>query len=278
MERGYASNMGGGTSKAAGLILTLLIAGAGFASAQSFAVRQDSAPALGAKLDGSLSGAVQPAYRFIEGLSDGAYNFVRVHLICSLLPERMTRSLKAAPSQDSGELFAKNLHDRQARLLERERADYPFLMRQGAASDPRRLQEWRARFVEDQEGVVLDAFADTLFERYQLKSFGRASEGYVKDARNWDAGSAAMTGVIGGALLYVRGFHATVPAGPLTLKIDLRPGQRLAQALTSGGEASGLGSFELGYRDAPVTLAMEWGVAGGRVRGDSAGLKYRLRY
>ena len=152
--------------------------------------------------------------------------------------------------------------------FEKAREDYPAAGRQGAAYDPKRLQDWRASFVEDEEGVALDAFADTLFERYKLKPFGRASEGYVKDSRNWDAGSAAMTGVLGGALLYVRGFHAAVPVGAFKLQIDLRPGQRLARALADGGEAFGLGSFELGYRGAPVTLALEWGVAGGRLRGN----------
>jgi hypothetical protein len=271
MERGSAK-------AAAGLALAALVAAARFAGADSFAVRQDSAPALGASFDGNVQGAVRPAYRFAERLTDGAYEFVRVHLICNLLPERLTRNLKAAPGQDSGELFSRNLRDRQARFLERARETYPLASTQGAASDPRRFQEWGARFVEEQQGVALDAFADTLFQRYQLKSFGRASEGYVKDARNWDAGSALMTGVIGGAMFYASGLHATVPAGGFKLKIDLRPGRKLERALLNGAAAPGLGSFELGYRDLPVTLAMEWGVAEGRVRGDNAGLKYRLRY
>ena len=79
-------------------------------------------------------------------------------------------------------------------------------------------------------------------------------------------------------MFFVNGLPTTVPIGNFKLKIDLRPGQKLERALLADGASAGLGSVELGYRDAPVALAMEWGVAGGRVRGDSAGLKYRLRY
>jgi hypothetical protein len=87
-----------------------------------------------------------------------------------------------------------------------------------------------------------------------------------------------MAGVVGGTVLFLNGLHATVPVDDLRLRIDLRPIRRLQQALHSGGTAQSLASLELGYKDSPLVAALELGVDNGRMRNESVGLKYRLRY
>ena len=239
---------------------------------------RDPGPALGERLDGSVQGALRPAYRFVEGISDGAYEFVRVHLIGSILPARLSRSLYAAPGPDSGELFFRNLRDQEARYLQRMREAYPVADQQAGSPDPARLQEWRCWAAEEQTGAAINALTDTLLQRYQLGIFARSSETYAKDRRNWDPGFFTMAAVVGGTILFFNGMHAAVPLADLRLRIDLRPGQRLQQALRSDGTARRLASLELGYKDAPLTAAMEWGVAEGHLRNESVGLRYRLRY
>ena len=239
---------------------------------------RDSGPMLGEHLDGAVQGTVQPAYRFVEGISDGVYEFVRVHMICGILPGRFTRNLQAAPGQDSGELFAKNLSEKEGRFLQRMRETYPVMNPMGGPYDPSRLQEWRSWAAEEQTGVALNALTDTLLQRYQLNFFGRSSETYARDRRNWDPGFLTMASLVGGTIFYFNGMHATVPLDDWRLTVDLRPGQRLQRALRNEGTARRLASLELGYKAIPLTAAVDWGVDNGQLRNESVGVKYRLRY
>ncbi|MDD5627956.1 MAG: hypothetical protein PHU21_02750 [Elusimicrobia bacterium] len=87
-----------------------------------------------------------------------------------------------------------------------------------------------------------------------------------------------MTGLVGGALLYVNGMHAVAHMGRWSLAMDLRSGARFRQALRSGVSSQRLAGLELGCRDLPLALAADWGAQGGRLRGERVGLIYRLRY
>jgi len=246
-----------------------------FCGAQPLLARQtDPAPAMGGRLDG----AVQPAYRFVEGISDGVYDFVRVHLIRNLLPDGMTRNLIAAPRRDSSLAFAEKLREKEGRFLRRAQEAYPVLAGTADPADPARRQEWRTWAAEEQVSVAVDAMRDTLLQRYGLEFFGRSSETYLKDRRNWDPGLLTMAGLVGGSLLYVSGLHATARLGDWKLGLDLRSGLRLRQALQDQGSARHLAGLELGYKDAPVTLATEWGLSRGRLGSERVGLNYRLKY
>lgn len=238
----------------------------------------DPAPALGERWDGAVAGTVQPAYRFVEGISDGVYDFMREHVIGSIMPGRMTRNLKAAPREDSAPLFEQNLRGKESRFLQRAREAYPVLDDRDGPPDPVRFQQWRSWAVEEQVSVTVDALKDTLLERYQLELFGRSAQAYALQRRNWDPGLVTMAGLVGGALLYVNGMHAVAHMGRWSLAVDLRSGARLRQALQNGASSGRLAGLELGYRDLPLALAAEWGSQGGRLRGERVGLIYRLRY
>lgn len=232
---------------------------------------REAGPALGTDLDDAVQGAARPAYRFVEGIADGVYEFARIHIVGRLLPGRFNRNLAVASDRNSDELFAQNLRAREADLLRRERAAYPVAAAQTGPIDCARLQDWRMRFLEEQQGVALNALTDTLLQRYRIKALGHASVSYMKERQNRDAGSLTMAGLLSGAAFYLNGLHAAVPLAGLRLKIDLRPGWRLRRTLGGDGACPGWANLELGYKNAPITATMEWGVAGGRARAERRG-------
>ncbi len=260
----------------------LLLCTAGLAgrpvAAQALTQTRRESPALGEALDGAFQDAVRPAYRLVEGVADGVYDLTRRYVVGNLVPGRFSRNLLAAPGQDSGELFAANLRARETDLFRRARETYPVAASVAGPEAPSLVRDWRARIVEEEQGVVVSALADTLLQRYRVPSLGRASETYIKDARNWDAGSLTMAGLLSGAAFYANGLHANLPVGEFRVRVDLRPGQCLRRALDGDTPARGWAAVELGFKGNPVTLALEGGVDGGRARAESAGVKYRLRY
>ncbi|MBI3552820.1 MAG: hypothetical protein HY077_09900 [Elusimicrobia bacterium] len=222
-------------------------------------------------------GAAEPAYRFVEGISDGVYDFMRLHVIGAILPDRLTRSLKAAPAQDSALLFDRNLHDKEARYLARVRAAYPTFAEGRAPSDAQ-IQAWRSWATAEQVSVAVDALGDTLTKRYQLELFGDASGEYAKDRRNWDPGFLTMSGILGGTFLYLNGMHATAYLGRFKLGVDIASGLRLRRALQQEGDSRRLAGVELGYKGSPLALTTEWGSTSGRVKNERFGAIYRLRF
>lgn len=221
---------------------------------------------------------VVPAYRFVEGISDGVFDFMRGHIIAMLLPEGLTRSLKAAPRRDSAALFGLNLRKNEARYLDRVRAAYPVAANGMRPGNEAQLRAWRSWAAQEQIDVAADSLKDTMVERYKLEIFGESSGKYARDRRNWDPGFLTMAGVLGGAFLYVNGMHAGFRVRALEIGIDLAPGHKLRQALQGDGNAHNLVGFELGRRNAPITLATEWGLSGGHMKNERIGLNYRLRY
>ena len=220
---------------------------------------------------------VVPAYRVVEGISDGVFDFMRRCVIGPIFPPRLTRSLKAAPQKDSAALFNRNLYENESRYLARIQAAYPITdgQRPGAVSQARAWSVWAAR---EQLDVAAQSFKDTLISRYQLELFGRSSQEYASDRRHWDPGFLTMAGVLGSAVLYLNGMHTTVQIGAVKLGVDLAPGLRFSQALRGEGSGHGLASFELGLKDKPLTVATDWGITAGRLRHERIGLSYRLRF
>ncbi len=233
-------------------------------------------PLLGREMGGGLSEAARPVYRAAEGLSDRVYRLMRGHLFEAFLPGRLARSLETGGTGDSYARFSARLAEKEDRLLLRLRESYPGTDSLGR-TDPARLAEWRGRASGEQVSVVLDAFKDTMIERHRVDRFGRATDRYARDPRNWDAEFLAAAGFFGGTFLYLNGLHAAVPLGGARLAVDLRSGHRIARALRSGERAT-LGSAELGHRGTPVHLACEWEANRGRVQVARYGLNYRLRY
>lgn len=259
--------------------LGLLAAALTFATQASAASILESGPAVPGRGEArsAVSHAARPAYRVLEGVSDGVYDFLRSYFIGGILPGRLSRSLRQAPRQDSYGVFVSEFQKKEARLLERVRESYPMPEENGSY-DPRRLKDWRGDAAQEQVEVAVDAFRETLFTRYGLKGFGGQAERYAKDHRNWDPGFVAMAGLMGGTFAYFNGIHANASVGALRLSMDVRPFLRVRSALKNGGTSDRLAALELGYKSKPVTLAAEWGAAKGRPRPTSLGLKYRLKY
>jgi hypothetical protein len=222
--------------------------------------------------------AAQPAYRMVEGISDGVYDFMRLHVIGSILPERLTRNLKAAPRENSGLLFDQNLREKESRFLARARAAYPRYVEGGRPASQDQIQAWRDWARAEQISVGIDAIGDTLIKRYQLELFGDASGSYAKDRRNWDPGFLSMASVLGGTFLYLNGLHATAHFGQFKIGLDVASGMRLREALQSQGEYKRLASLELGRRNLPVAFTTELGSSAGKVVGERFGLVFRRRF
>lgn len=228
---------------------------------------------------GALAQAAQPAYRFVEAVSDGFYDFVRTRLVANILPGRLNKKLARAPEKDSHAAFEKNLETKETRYLERLAEAYP--VRQDVQTgyyNPAQMEQWSSWAREEQVSVAVDAFRDTLADRYQLPRFGRTSERYARDRRNWDPGFLAVSGVVGGMFAYFNGIHTDARVGDFKLRMDLRAGMKIRQAVESGSGASRAAGLELGYKDSPLSFSTDWGAGRGGLYGERFGLKYRLRY
>jgi len=244
----------------------------------SLMMGQQSNPMLGDQLDGAVQDTVQPAYRFVEGISDGVYDFMRERIIGALLPDRLNQDLKAAPGQDSAPLFNKNLNDREARFIDRARAAYPIITDDAGSAGEAQVETWRSWAAREQVSVAVDSLRDTLMQRYQLQLFGENSGNYAKQTQHWDPGFLAMAGLVGGSFLYLNGIHATAHMGDLRLGIDISSGLKLQHAVENDGTTQHLAGLELGYKNSPVSVATEWGTTQGRFHNDTVGLNYKLRY
>lgn len=195
----------------------------------------------------------RPAYRALETVSDRMYGLMRGTLT-STLPRRLTRSMAAAPEQDSYALFRQELSRRHAGAAERIRTARP-----GAALDtPDAQARWRAYAAEQEQDAVVGAFAETMVGRYRLESFGESSGAYAKDRRNWEPGFLAPAAVFGGAYLWVAGVDAGWKAGPARVGLRLAPGWRWRSA----GGARRLASLELSPAGSALKLSADWGGAG----------------
>jgi hypothetical protein len=263
----------------AGLALALLLT-APLHAENAFLANQPQNPILGETIDGAVQGTVKPAYRIVEGISDGVYDFLRLRVIGTILPSRLTRSLKAAPKENSAPLFDRTLHDNQARLMERVRQAYPASAAASleAASALRQQQAWRNWAAEEQISVAVDSLADTLVSRYQLELFGKRSGEYAMKRRNWDPGFLTMAGLLGSTFLYLNGMHASGELGRIRFGLDLRAGLKFQRALQAAGSATNMAALELGLKNLPLTLATGWGISQGRLQNERIGLNYRLRY
>jgi len=117
-----------------------------------------------------------------------------------------------------------------------------------------------------------------LVERYQLDPFGRRTEKYARDWRNWDAGVLAMSSIVGGAFAYLNGIHSTARLADFSIEMDLRALMKLRQSAAENSLAPRAASLELGYKDNPLTLATDWSSGRGGLCAERYGVKYRLRY
>jgi hypothetical protein len=221
----------------------------------------------------ALTQSVQPAYRFVEGISDGVYDFARLHVAGNLLPDRLNRSLRAAPKKNSAPLFDQNLRDNESRFLARAKAAYPV-----ATDDLTRKRAWSHWVAREQLSVAAGTLTDTLTERYQLEMFGSASGAYAADRRNWDPGFLSMAGVLGGAFLYLNGLHANASWGRLRFGADLSSGLSFQRAVQGDGNLQHLGAFEIGLKSCPVTVSTEVGLASGHLTDERVGAHYKLRF
>lgn len=195
----------------------------------------------------------RPAYRALEKVSDGVYGLMRGTLRTTL-PSRLSRSMSAAPEQDSYALFRSEFSRRHGAAAERIRAARPSAARDTPDSQAR----WRSYAAEQEQDALLGAFAETMVGRYKLESFGESSGEYAKDRRNWEPGFLAPAAVFGGAYLWVAGVDAGWDAGPARVGLRIAPGWRWRSA----GGARRLASLELAPDGSALKLSADWGGSG----------------
>lgn len=223
--------------------------------------------------------ALKPVYRAAERISDRTYDVLRSYVVRPALPGRLSRSLRAEPDGDSYQVFKARLRRNEARYAERLRESYPIAQIGQGGEVQDRLRAWRAWAQEEQQSVVVSAFGDALMQRYGIDRFGKASEKYAGQRRNWgDPGFFTMAAIVGGGLAYANGVHARAPMGPLRLYVDLRAAYLVQRAIQSGDPRARIGDVDLGYRGFPLRLTTAWGVDAGHVRDELVGLKGSMRF
>ncbi|MBI4374939.1 MAG: hypothetical protein HY549_00660 [Elusimicrobia bacterium] len=225
----------------------------------------------------AIDKAARPAYRAVEEVSDRIFDLMRSHLIGPMLPDRLRRQVARSPEHDSYRQFHDRLREKQSAYARRLREQYP-IHKPGDAGAPAQMAEWQSWALEEQTSVLVDSIGDTLLERYAIPAFGRDSERYARDSRNWDPDLLASAGLVGGGLVYLNGLRARTQLGPIGLALKLRPGMRIAKALRSGSDAARVASFDLSYEDNPITLGADYGITQGQMGAERLRLEYRLRY
>ena len=113
----------------------------------------------------SLRGTFRPAFKAVETLSDGVYDFMRARVVGAILPSQLARGIARAPQDDSFSRFTRHLKTREGRYVDRLRQAYPATGPAGSRIDQRRLDDWRGWAITQQQNVFLGAFEQT-FERY----------------------------------------------------------------------------------------------------------------
>jgi hypothetical protein len=229
-----------------------------------------------AAVPGAVEGVTRPAYRVVERVTDGVYDALRSYFMGGVLPDRLSRGLEQSPNTDSYDLFANELSRRESRAVARLREAYPVVAA-GQSPSTDQMNRWRSQVVQEQMEVVLDSFKDSIIERHRLESFGRYSGQYAKDRRNWSPDFLVPASILGGAFLYVNGMRADLRLKDLRVELSLRSGMLLREAL-NGAAAPRLAGIELGYRDRPLKVTADWGMARNRRPEERVGLRYSLRY
>ncbi len=240
--------------------------------------QRSQVPIFRGDIGGSLDKYMRPAYRAVEDATDHLYDFVRVHVIDTVLPRGMSRGLSPSPQTDSYDAFRKALRTKEDRLAHQMLETYPAGVTNNGYYTASQLEQWQNWAAEQQVSVFVDSFRDAIFQRHHLQRFGRDSGDYLKDSDNWSPGFAAMSTLIGGAFLYLNGLHVDAHAGDIRLGIDLRAAARIRTAIAARGDPYQLGGLELGWKDKPIVLAAYWGMQNGHLTADQLGLNYRLRY
>jgi hypothetical protein len=208
-------------------------------------------------------GALRPAYRLAEGLSDGVFAFLRQGVFRSLLHG----APKAHLNGDSFTAFQRQFRKKQEVLVQRLSETY-------RPTGPE--WDWAA---EAQTHVVLDAFRDTLLERYQMDSLGRwAGDRAMSGARGEDPSSIAGAGAIGGAFLYFGGGRAEAHLGDATVGVEMAPVRKLVKAAADKGDLGRAIGIELRKKDSPWSLSAGMGVSRGKVAPGAYALRYRLTF
>lgn len=187
---------------------------------------------------------IQPAYQAVERVSDGVYKLLRHYVAGTLLPDRLTRHLSDAPDAHTYGLFSAELAKKQGQAAARLKDSYPAAKH--GLRDREEMAEWQRRFEREETQVGIDSLKNALVERYELESFGRFSELYSKDRRNWDPQFLASSAVLGGTYVWFAGFKKTFRYAGLEAAVGAKPQRRSA-------------SLEVGVKDAPLKLKGEVG-------------------
>lgn len=222
-----------------------VLTGLGLAQDRPFTKREDL---IAVDLGVRAITALRPAYRLVEGISDGVFG----GFLSTILRGSPARSL----GQDSFAAFTAHYRAKQERMLERLRHEQNW--------------DWAP---EGQVQVVLDSLRDTLMDRYQVQRLGA----WAKD-QPMDAHTLAGAGVIGGAFLYFGGGHANARIGQARVGVDLASVQRISSALASGGDLAKAAGVELRWGAARWSLNAGLGVSRGRMAPGSYALRYRLSF
>lgn len=234
---------------------------------------------LGDEIGGRAMGAFRPVYGVVEGLSDGIYDILRVHLVGNIFPSRLTKELKAPPKEDSFAQFDRNFHDNELRFFRWIHENDPNrVVGYGQRTNYAEQENFKRLAAERQLSVLLSSLTQTALGRYQLERAGKNAGKYAQNTRNWDPSFLAMAGVIGGGVLYIDGLHANADIWDVRLGIDLRAGHRIRSAVENGSRLEEMGCVEAGYKDNPFTLSACSELEKRQVKLGRSGLRYQIRF
>jgi hypothetical protein len=224
-------------------------------------------PAYSADLESTL----HPAYRVVEHLSDGVFDFTRFYMI-GPLSEDAGAELRGVRDEDSFAVFERSFARRQQSLMQRSserRKSFSLVGPANRDTDPM----WAGR---EEAKVALAAMRDALLDRYKINNLTRWAGDYAKDPNGWRPASLAAASAVGATVLYLSGLRAGYDAGPLGFLLDVEPAHRLKAA--SSGTSTSAASLEVRLLNQPLKLRTDLGLSHGRLKGDSYSLNYQQRF
>lgn len=218
---------------------------------------------------------LRPAYRIVEGISDGLFNLMSLQ---ALFPREIDENIRKFKNSDSYAIFEQEFRNKEVRFLHRLKEAFPQQNGQLRRTDLRRTVEGISWAGDEQVSVALDALKDTILTRYQLEQLGEWAGDYAKDPKNWDGASVTMAAVVGGTFLYLNGMHTEFDLGKIRFGLDLDAGLSMKNAIMGDGNLNRAVGLEVGLTNELIAFNTDWGVDHGSMKSQRWGMKFRRQF
>lgn len=204
--------------------------------------------------------ALKPAYRLLEGISDGIFDAMRLHLFSQAFA-LIDSDFRQYKKSDSYAIFEQEFRGKEARLLQRlyERNDH----------------SWSR---DEQVSVVVDSLKESLLARYHIDRLEKWASRYASNPDNWQPSSLTAAAIVGGSFLYLNGAHTQAAVGSAKIGVDLKSGLRVLHALRTAKTVARAVGLEMSWNNHPLSVTSDWGVADGKLRSERYGFKYRIEF